>query len=69
MNFFRTLQAVTDPRTETYTATNHTVQEMPAEHEVPAPNHQHLFAAMAFFAEHPGVPDADTPGLPIPVEP
>jgi len=63
VSFFRTLQAAVDPRIETYTTTGHTVQNAPAEHEAPAPDQQHLFAAMAYFAEHPGVPSTADPAL------
>lgn len=59
MSFFRTLQAAVDPRIEAYTASSDTAQDTPVDRETPAPapDQQHLFAAMAYFAEHPGAPD------------
>lgn len=63
MSFFRTLQTSTGPRTEAYTASSGTTQDVPAEAATPAPDQQHLFAVMAFFAEHPGVPDHTEPAL------
>jgi hypothetical protein len=72
MQFFRRLQAPPNPLHETYTAaTGRTVQDAtagPADTPdwtpVDLTPWQPIFAALAFHAENPGVPDHTTPGLP-----
>lgn len=75
MNFFRRLQVPPNPMHQTYTAvTGRTVQD--AVGDVATADQllvpidltpwQPIFAAMAFQAENPGVPDHATPGFPAP---
>jgi hypothetical protein len=66
VNFLRRLQDLLNPPARTPAAgINPTPSTAIAEHDaIAATDEQRVFAAMAFFARHPGVPDHTDPDFP-----